>query len=210
MLARMFPDAKTALERAEMEERIRAVANNYPAVLDEMRPTVRQLRTVTKKYGLTRKPGQSYAEMSLLSVNGPLVNGAVINFSRKLFCALYYKHSGLILRPSGGIAVRWFTNLQIKDDEIPRNLADVMNGFPKIERSRSNLDDQFFYRWGIADTKEVAAFIAFFSRAFGIVGYVHQRADEFNLPESATIVRPYAAQPGAPGDGPRPAGSARV
>jgi hypothetical protein len=31
---------------------------------------------------------------------------AVENFSRKLFCALYYKHAEQILCPEGGIAVR--------------------------------------------------------------------------------------------------------
>jgi hypothetical protein len=200
MLARMFPDPATEIERAEAEERIRAVAHNFPEILIEMQPSVRQLRNATKKYDIQRQPGMSYADIPALSVKGPLVNRAVMNFGRKLFCALYYKHSGLILGPSGGVAIHWFSNLQIEGDEIPRSLATVLKEFPKIERSRTNLDDQFFYRWGMADTKEVAAFLAFFRRSFAMLGYVNQRAEEFGLPDSAVIVRPYVAQPRAAAD----------
>jgi hypothetical protein len=201
MLSRLYPDPSTEDEKAEMGERVRAVAHNYPDVLHEMQPNVRQLRRAAAKYGLERPQGKSYSDIPALSVEGPLVNLAVENFSGKLFSALYYKHAGQILSPEGGIAVRWFTNLQVEADEIPRSLATVLNGFSKLERSRMNLDDQFFYRWGIADTRNVAAFLAIFRRSFAILGYVHQNASEFQLPEHARILRPYVAQQGAAPDG---------
>ena len=192
MLSWIYPDPTTEKGKTEVEERIRAVAHNYPAVIDEMRPSVHQVRNAMKKYGLKAAPGQSLADLPLLAANGPLVNAAVENFARKLFCALYYKHTYRILPSSGGIAVRWFSNLQIEGEEIPRSIAPVLTGFPKLERARTKLDDQFFYRWGVADTKVVAAFLAFFRRSFAIVGYVNCNADDFNLPADAQILRPYA------------------
>jgi hypothetical protein len=191
MLSWIYPDQVTEKGKAEVEERIRAVAHNYPAVIEEMRPTVRQLRNAVKKYDLKIDAGQSVADFPVLAVNGPLVNAAIENFSRKLFCALYYKHSGRILPASGGIAVRWFSNVQVEGDEIPRSIAPVLLGFPKLERSRVNLDSQFFYRWGIADTNNAAAFLTFFRRSFAIVGYVNADAADFKLPDHARIVRPY-------------------
>jgi len=192
MLARIYPDATTEIEQAETQERIRAVAHNFPEIMIEMRATVRQRRNAAKKYGIERAPGTTYADIPALSVSGPLVNQAIMNFGRKLFCALYYKHSGLILKSSGGIAIRWFSNLQIHGDEIPRSLATVLNGFPKIERSRINLDNQFFYRWGIADTKKAAVFLAFFRRSFAMLGYVNQSVEDLELLESPEIVRPFS------------------
>lgn len=191
MLSRIYPDPTTEEGKAEVAERIRAVADNYPAVIKEMQPSARQLRNAVKKYGLKPKPGKALANLPLLSVKGPLVNASVENFARKLFCALYYKHTDRILPSGGGVAVRWFSNLQIEGDEIPRSIAPVLPEFPKLERAKTDLEDQFFYRWGVADTKDVAAFLAFFRRSFAIVGYVNCNADNFGLPSDARILRPF-------------------
>ena len=192
MLSWMYPDPTTNKGKAEVHERIRAVAHNYPKVLLEMQPSARQLRNAVKIYGMKRNPGQSLSELPVLSAKGPLVNAAVENFSRKLFCALYYKHTKEILPKSGGIAIKWYSNVQIERDEIPRSIAPILPGFPKLERSRINLDDQFFYRWGVEETKAEAAFLAFFRKSFAIVGYVNRDANDIELPANARIVRPYA------------------
>lgn len=190
MLSWIYPDPSTDEGKAEVYERIRAVQHNYPAVLKEMQPSVRQLRNAAKKYDLKLSPGQSVSELPVLSVNGPLVNRAVENFSRKLFCALHYKHVGKILPKSGGIAIRWFSNLQIENEEIPRSIAPILAGFPKLERSRIKLDDQFFYRWVVVDTKRSGAYLAFFRRSFAILGFVNEQFSDFNLPTDARIVQP--------------------
>ena len=85
MLSWIYPDATTEAGKAEVQERIRAVAHNYPAILEEMKPTVRELRNAVKKYDLKLTPGQSVADLPLLMANGPLINAAVENFARKLF-----------------------------------------------------------------------------------------------------------------------------
>jgi len=195
MLSRLYPNSSNPTEATEMEKLIAAVSRNYPEVIEEMLPTLREKRNAAKKYRLELLPGQTHTDLPLLSVNGPLVDSAVKNFSRKLFAALYYKHAGQVLKSSGGIAVLWFSNLQIEQDKIPRELRDVLSGLPKLERSRINLDDQFFYRWTVADTKETAVFLAFFRRSFAILGYVHQHVERFELPDGAIILRPFPFQP---------------
>jgi hypothetical protein len=191
MLSRMYPDAVTPGEKAEQQERIRAVAHNYPSVLEEMRPSLEQLRRAETKYGIRPGPGETRRDLPLLSVRGPLINAAVENFARKLFCALYYKHAAQIIPPAGGIAVQWFTNIQIDNDEIPRELASVLVEFPKLERSRTKLDDQFFYRFGVPDTKSNAIFLAFFRRSFAILGLVNIAATDLTLGPNAKILHPY-------------------
>src|SRR5262245_2468298 len=164
MLSRIYPDATTPEGIAEVQERFRAVSRNYPGVLEEMRPTLQDLRTAETKYGIRTAPGQSNSELPVLSVKGPLVSAAVENFARKLFCALYYRHTLTVLPTAGGIAVKWWTNLQIEAEAIPRQLASSLPGMPSLERARTNLDEQFFYRFGVSETKSTAGFLAFFRR----------------------------------------------
>lgn len=194
MLARLYPDPETNVEAEETRESIRAVAYNSPEVLLEMQPTHRQLRNAEKRYGLKRGERQGLLDIPALYIGGPLVNQCVMNFARKLFCALYYKHAEAILDPEGGIAVRWFSNLQVEADEIPRSLADVLNRVPTLHRAKTGLEDQFFYRWGISDTGRIAVFLAFFRQSFAILGFVAQDAGDIIGPDESDIVRPCKAQ----------------
>jgi hypothetical protein len=162
-----------------------AVSRNFPGLMESMVPSNRQLRDAAKKYGIERPPGGTYRDVPVLSTTNPRIHDAVVGFSRKLFLALYYKHSGVPLPPSGGIAIRWYTNVQIFAGEIPESLNDVMPGFPKLERARKNLSEQFFYRWGMAPGHEAAVFLCIFREAFGVVGYL--RTDRQLLPEGSKV-----------------------
>ena len=190
LLSRIYPDPSSPEEAKELRERMRAVQHNWPEILQEMQPTIRQLRDAAKKYNLKKPESGSYADIPALAVNGPLVNKAIVGFGRKLFSALYYKHTGLILKHGGGIGIRWYTNLQIENEEIPRSLAKIVPGFPKLERSRRELGDQFFYRWGIADTNEVAVFLAIFRQSFAVLGYVSQKLSDIPPSDRVEIVEP--------------------
>lgn len=192
MLARIYPDATTEEGKQEVEERIRAVGHNYPEVLEEMRPTIRQKRNAIRRYGWQLPPGMSTTELPVLSVNGPLVNGAVENFGRKLFCALFYKHANQILPIEGGIAIKWFSNVQIENDEIPRSIGELLSGWPELVRCRTSLENQFFYRYVVAgDTKSLAVFLVFFRQSFAMLGYLNVNARDFKLPEGTRIINPF-------------------
>lgn len=191
MLSRLYPDADTEQGKKEVYERIRAVGYNYPGLLEEMRPSALQIRAAIKKYDLSKLDGITAEEMPLLNINGPLVNAAVENFGRKLFLALYYFHTGKILPSEGGIAIRWYSNLQIEDEAIPRELAGLVSQFPTLQRSNMDLADQFFYRYGVTDDKKAAVFLAFFRRSFAILGFVKADKDRFQLPEDAIIRSPF-------------------
>src|SRR6266851_3544450 len=187
MLSRMYPDPTTEEGRREVNERIRAVAHNFPEILLEMRPTAEQDKTAVEKYGLEhlRMPD---GQLPIFSARGLRLNAAIGNFSRKLFCALYYRHAAFILPVGGGIAMRWFTNVQIDADEIPRSLAPLVSNFPMLERARTKLDDQFFYRWVVAEERSVAVFLAFFRRSFAILGYVSRNTEDLTDTDGATII----------------------
>lgn len=191
MLSRIFPDATTEKGKLETQESIRAVANNFPEILLEMRPDAAQEKRAVEEYGLEHRRMPD-GQLPIFSVRGPKLNAAIESFARKLFCALYYKHTNTILPPGGGIALRWFTNVQIDADEIPRSLAPLVSNFATLERSRTKLDDQFFYRWVVAEEKSLGVFLAFFRRSFAMLGYLDRNAAALrDVLAEATIVKPY-------------------
>ena len=192
MLALVNTGSSLPVNSTDVQERIRAVAHNHPALVEEMQPTISQLRAAARRYGINPDPGQTHSDLPLLSVRGPLVNGAIDNFARKLACALFYKHTESIVPANAAIAVRWYSNLQIEHDEIPRELADLLVGIPKLQRARTNLNEQFFYRWAASDTNAMTAFLAFFRQSLAILTFVNASSSNPEAPENARILHPYA------------------
>lgn len=176
MLSRIYTDGTSPQHKEEIQESIRAVAANRPQVLLEMKPDRDQERRAIEKYRLElhRMPD---GQLPILSVRGPHISSAIEKFTRKLYCALFYRHAGEILSKQGGILFRWYTNIQIEADEIPRDLAPLLSGFPVLQRARTKLDDQFFYRWVVSQEKNMAVFLSFFRRSFAILGFVSDDAD---------------------------------
>jgi len=191
LLSRIYPEADTLEKEKELNERIRAVAFNYPEIIPELMPTLNQKRKAIKKYNIEIPEGMASADLPALSFEGPLVNKAVTNFGRKLFLALYYKHTKDILTNESGIAILWFSNLQIENDELPQNIATIVSNIPTLERCKTNLSDQFFYKYTITETKNLSVFIAFFRQSFAILGFINQDYLNFELPEGSVILRPF-------------------
>ena len=175
----------------EFKRRLQALANNLPAIFNELKPTTSQLREASRKYGIKPAHGQTYRDLPLLSVKGPLVSGAVQSFGRKLGCALFYKHTHCVAPTKTPIAVRWYSNLQINNEEIPRALSEILPNIPTLKRAGTSLDDQFFYRWGVSDTQMMGVFLAFFRQSFAMLIFVNASEREpTDLPVSE-IVYPY-------------------
>jgi hypothetical protein len=187
LLSRIYPGPTSKKQEAEFDERLRAVADNYPGLLEEMMPTAEQVKATVSEYVIS----STRPDLAFLSVRGPLVNSAVANFGRKLFLALHYKHTGSILPKNGGVAILWFSNLQIQNNEIPKELAPLVSGFPDLKRSNMNLSDQFFYRFGFTEDLMASVFLTFFRRTFAILGYANAVAPDILLPQNATLLGPY-------------------
>lgn len=191
MLSLVMTDTSGPAMANLVQQRMQAIANNLPAVFVEMQPTTSQLREAGRKYNIRPSPNQLLRDLPLLSVRGPLVNAAITNFGRKLACALYYKHTNAIAPSDAAIAIRWYSNLQISNDEIPRELANLLANFPTLRRANNNLQDQFFYRWAVSDTGKMYAFLAMFREAFAILSFVNASSVNLDVPDGAKVLRPY-------------------
>jgi hypothetical protein len=187
----MYPDTMTALEDEEQKQLFRAMERNFPEIISELKPTIRQLREAEAKYGISPAAGQSRHELPILSVRGDSLNKAVLQFSRKLALALFYKHTGTILPQAGRIALKWYSNLQIGADAIPKEAVGVLSQFPQLFRNNSSLGDQFFYRLGVVDTREIIGFLAFFRQSFAILGIVATDGSKIQSFDQPTQLGPY-------------------
>jgi hypothetical protein len=140
---------------------------------------------------VSREPGAIQTKDLPLIKIGPLVNEAVTNFSRKLVLALYYKHAKQILNPEAGIAIRWFSNVEVNAGAIPKDLAQYLIGYPEITRCNTDLRDQFSYAYTFSECQRLSIFLAFIRQSFAIFGAVNLDSTKFDLPDIANILGPY-------------------
>jgi hypothetical protein len=124
-------------------------------------------------------------------VNGPQVKRAVEDYGRKLFSALHYKEAGRILPQTGGIAWRWWSNVQVIDGELPAHFVARFRGEPTLMRRKQLLKDQFNYRYTVTRNGENWMYITEFRRAFVIAGVVafDYKFLKKNAPSDAVILR---------------------
>jgi hypothetical protein len=191
-LSRAYPDPSTDSELKQYKRILDSLAKHRPDILYEMKPSARQVRRELVQRDMKLPPGFTTADVPILSVTGEKLNSAVLNFGRKLCLALYYKHAEQVLPPNGGIAIRWYSNLQIHSDEIPRELGPAVPGFPKLVRNSGDLSDQFFYRWGVSHNKHSSCFLAFFRRSFAILGFASSQRSDLGTGPLMKILTPYS------------------
>ncbi len=84
--------------------------------------------------------------------------------------ALFYKHTNMILPKSGGIAIIWYTNLQVLNGSIPPEISLFLDNQPSLIRNSKNLDNQFSYKFKLSECYNNAAFLVSFRSSFFVLG----------------------------------------
>lgn len=182
LLARMGTLNPSEKEINEFRDLLQAVENNYPALLAEMRPTANQVKRFLRKRGVRLTHGQASSDVPVVSVDGPLMRGAIATFARKLFLALHYKHSGKVVPSGGGVAIKWITNATSDNSELLSNIETLRNGLPhaaEMRRSNTSLEDQFSYRYFANAEGTFSAYFVIFRQSFLMIGAVRTDAQAF-------------------------------
>jgi hypothetical protein len=191
-LSRFRSNPETAVRESEFRDTLRSIRNNFPGLLEVMTPDFRDAIDAAKKYSLQVPADGTAADLPIMKITDERIHNAVANFARKLGLAIYYKDAGQILPPGGAIGARWYSNVQIDNNEIPRELAEVLPSMPKFERASRSLVNQFFYRVGVTDDKRMATFLAFFRQSFCILGFISTDESELSdLPVPFKVGGPY-------------------
>lgn len=162
-------------DKARLKRLFASVPRRFPGLLESMNagPQAEQFPMLAA-LGFALLHGQKLPRIPMLSLRDPRIHDAVMNFGRKLALALYYRHFHRAMPPGGFAAVRWYSNKQIDDDEIPRELAAITPHAPILEGEGQDLRDQFFYRIGTGAEggRDFAAFLSFYHQSFAIIGFM--------------------------------------
>lgn len=143
--------------------------NNSPSRMPIMDVTVNQKRRTARQSGITLLPGQTYASLPIIGIDRDVHDDFAI-FSRRLTCALFYKHVGKVLPPAHMIKTQWMQFVHGKAEEIVEAITRDMPNLTHTGRVNTNIGQQFSYRWYADEETETFTFIAQFAMAFFIIG----------------------------------------
>lgn len=161
MLCRIYPDATSEIEKDEVAALVRAVNNNCPGLLEELKPTFRQRKVARSARGF---PGDA----GVLNCSGPMLNRAIHRFGAKIGYALHYKLLGTIVPPEGGVGVWWFTNYQAMIGDLPRRLIDMLGSPRTLVQGSWHVGDQFQYASAGDKDSGISAHFATFRFSFAV------------------------------------------
>ena len=126
---------------------ISGVINNSPELMPKIANSSIEARKLLRQLGI-QKPEGTFAKDFPVALIPKETIDALNHFFKKLFCALYYKHTNRILPNRSPVAIVKSTN-QIYDDPNPFDWLHQIpfSNAPKIARSGKDLSDQFDYLW---------------------------------------------------------------
>lgn len=162
--SRIFPDPVDENQRKELARIAEQVSKYSPGLIPEM-ASLSQEEATRRKFELGI-PGEGMP----INANGPILNETMMTFGRKLGLALHFDVTKQIVSPTGGVVVKWFTNLEILTSDW---LADEINRFfpntQTLEQGTWHVGDQFGYSSSIVPDGSSGAYVARFRQSFVIL-----------------------------------------
>jgi len=165
LLSRFSPDARDEEEKAELKKLLQGVRNNVPGLLEEM-----HLGALDQLAAHKRLPQR--VEGSFVKANGPLVKAHMQTFATKLGFALYYELTSKVVPTGGGVAARWFSNVDRLEGTFPQSVFDVLLPPQTLKQGKLDVSDQFSYQWRLAEGDRMALFFSSFRHSFAVLAFV--------------------------------------
>jgi hypothetical protein len=160
-LGRIYPDAKTQMQKDDIVKLLRSISNNFPELLIEMK-----MGRGAQKIGMKKLPNNT--DGGLLRANGPLLTKYMNIFSLKLGLALHFETTKRIVGQDGGIAIRWFSNFEKFTGDFPDEITDIMGPSQTLQNGSNNVAGQFDYAWRVSEDGGLGMYFASFRMSFAI------------------------------------------
>ena len=183
-LSRIYPDPVTPEDCREFENTVQGLKRNFPELLDELEASREEVEKAKEAYELSDQ------ESAQLVTTGPLVERCIQRFGLRLTCALYYMHAKRILPEQAGVAVRFFTNLNVFKGEVPSSLPGLLANAPTLQRNGKGLGDQFSYKFGLSEDGGAGAFLCGFRQSFAIFSIAYEDRSKIPTVPEMQILRP--------------------
>lgn len=185
LLGRVYPDAKTDAERDEVRRLLVAVGRDIPGLLEEMFVGEIGQRMARRDHGLTSG--------GVLNWGGPLVKRHMQAFGLRLGLALHFHETNLIVPPAGGVAVRFYSNLDLFKGDVPEELFEVLPAPRTLRQGSFNVDEQF--RYGTVPTSSDISTMSFASFRLSFAVLAFTTADRSTLEDISS--REHFVSPGS-------------
>src|SRR5258708_8413283 len=170
LLATINPEHDTPARRAHSEAKLSAIGNNFPGLLLSMFATPDDRRRALEEHGIPVTPELLSVDFPLIRLTDPRFSEAVLLFAQKLTLALHYKHTNQIIGTEGGVALRWYTNINVMQGALPENLQRILQMTPTLVRQKTSLNDQFNYQFTVSEDSARSMFLVRFPESFAFVG----------------------------------------
>ena len=192
-LCRVFPGPTTPETRAEAAKVIGGIANNFPSLLKDMQPTVRQREFARDLGGQLNDSGSGALNIS------DKAHALMVRFAARVAFALHYELCRQFLPESGGVLVRWYTNEVLLNGDFPRDLAMMLGPPQSLRQGSKSLAGQFEYRSRATENMQMSAHVATFRLSFGIEAYAARDIKDL-APPVATSTHNRLFRPGFLGE----------
>jgi hypothetical protein len=179
-------------QKRDWRRALTGIRRNFPQVTELL--TANQKRAFLKERGIDRPASVALADLHMIALDPETIDSAFRICALKLFCALYYKHVGIIVPRTGGVFARWFMNIDVLQGAIPDEFVALLRGHPTLHRAKVNLNSQFTYRHGVSEDAKHAFYICAFRNSFAMVGSVCFDASCFVGP-TEKLLRPFNWDP---------------
>lgn len=150
----------------------------FPGLFRKMMPSLSEARRANREIGLKPPEGGTSQDTGLVKVP-PEIHKAVETLAQKLVKGLFYLETGSVFPHNGGLLFQWFTNANV----IREGRATLLEAFsvfsgkaPVVERTGTDLSDQFAYRLAVGEEAGVILLQARFGKSFGFVILGSRRA----------------------------------
>lgn len=172
--------------RADFVKYTKAMRNNFPDVIKIL--TANEKRKFLKSERLRLPEGRALADLHIAGISADDAEQAFGKVLRKIMRALHWKHTGKIAPSDDRLApVNWYTNayLHVLHETGDFELFSKLPARPIIARARRDLSDQFVYRYGVNETKDVSVYLLMFRHSVIATGMVMQSDSELQEWESS-------------------------
>lgn len=153
LLTRSYPDADTPEAKVETRQLMTAVSNNFPGVLEEMKPS----RLQVKRGRRVAKDGLA----GVFNASGPIIGNAILRFGAKVGLALHFEKTRSALPPSGGVFVKCYTNYDLFRNAIPSDILPLVGPPRTLRQGRKTTEGYFEYASGTDDGPLVMHYVTF-------------------------------------------------
>jgi hypothetical protein len=161
LVGRFYPDPATDVDKADVKKLLQAVANNVPALLQEM--YLRDAEQEVRLEGISMPSGAG-----VLRADGPILSSYMLTFAAKLGLALHFELHQEPVPISGGVHPFWFSNVQAAKGEIPEELLATLPALRTMTQGKKHVADQFQYSWATTEEREDTLLYAVFRQSFAV------------------------------------------